>query len=172
MDRTRLIRGLRITVSAVFGIVCVLLIVLWVVSYWRRDLINYVWNARLGMYGAASYQGTLTFYFDSRQAIRNNARQTTANDPPRRPIETWKGQFADAYLADWFIPEGRNARSFQFIRHPNFLAITFSYWYLVPATGALAAAPCIRFTKRFSLRTLLIAATLIAAALGLIAYIQ
>src|SRR3990172_5892103 len=37
MDRPRLIRGLRIAVSAVFGILCVLFIVLWVRSYHHRD---------------------------------------------------------------------------------------------------------------------------------------
>ena len=37
MDRPRLIRGLRIAVSAVCGILCVLLIVLWVRSYWWQD---------------------------------------------------------------------------------------------------------------------------------------
>ena len=39
MDRPRLIRGLRIALSAVFGILCLLLIVLWVRSYWVAQMI-------------------------------------------------------------------------------------------------------------------------------------
>src|SRR5262245_40774927 len=37
MDRPRLIRGLRIAWSVWWGILCVLLVVLWVRSYWWRD---------------------------------------------------------------------------------------------------------------------------------------
>jgi hypothetical protein len=40
MDRPRLIRSLRIAVSAVCGILCLLLIVLWVRSYWWLDIIS------------------------------------------------------------------------------------------------------------------------------------
>jgi hypothetical protein len=37
MDRPRLIRGLRIAWTVGCGILCVLLIALWVRSYWRHD---------------------------------------------------------------------------------------------------------------------------------------
>src|SRR5262245_15805338 len=37
MDRPRMLRLLRIMFSAVCGIVCLLLIVMWVGSYWRFD---------------------------------------------------------------------------------------------------------------------------------------
>jgi hypothetical protein len=39
MHRPRLIRGLRIAWSVVWGLLCVLLIVLWVRSYWRMDIV-------------------------------------------------------------------------------------------------------------------------------------
>jgi hypothetical protein len=35
-----MLKHLRITVSAVFGILCVLLIALWVRSYWYQDCFN------------------------------------------------------------------------------------------------------------------------------------
>src|SRR5262245_33287233 len=40
MDRPRLIRGLRIAWSAWWGILCVLLVVLWVRSYWRLQILE------------------------------------------------------------------------------------------------------------------------------------
>jgi len=43
-------------------------------------------------------------------------------------------------------------------------------WFTVLAVAGLAGVPWIRWSKRFTLRTLLIATTVIAAALGLIAY--
>src|SRR5262245_57581236 len=39
MERTKIVRGLRIAWSVVFGILCVLLVVLWVRSYWRWDTV-------------------------------------------------------------------------------------------------------------------------------------
>jgi hypothetical protein len=44
------------------------------------------------------------------------------------------------------------------------------YWIPALVLGALSAAPWIRWSSRFSLRTLLIATTLVAAALGLVVY--
>src|SRR5262245_13448315 len=40
MDRPRLIRGLRIAWSVWWGILCVLLIVMWVRSYWYADSVT------------------------------------------------------------------------------------------------------------------------------------
>jgi hypothetical protein len=40
MDRPRLIRGLRIAWRVAWGILCVLLVVLWVRSYWWEDLLH------------------------------------------------------------------------------------------------------------------------------------
>jgi hypothetical protein len=49
--------------------------------------------------------------------------------------------------------------------HFSFIA---PYWFLILLTAAIAAAPWLRWPKRFSLRTLLIATTLVAVVLGLI----
>src|SRR5262245_48948599 len=50
MDRPRLIRGLRIAWSVWWGILCVLLVVLWVRSYWSL----YAVGVRIPNFGAAS----------------------------------------------------------------------------------------------------------------------
>jgi hypothetical protein len=49
-------------------------------------------------------------------------------------------------------------------------SITIRHWTLAFAFVLFVITPWIRWSKRFSLRTLLIATTLIAVALGLIAY--
>jgi hypothetical protein len=52
---------------------------------------------------------------------------------------------------------------------PETLQIRFPYWFAVLLVAASAAAPWIRhFSLRFSLRTLLLATTLVAAVLGLL----
>jgi hypothetical protein len=50
MERARVVRGLLITMSAVCGIRCVLLVALWVRSYWKLDTLG----IRIPNNGAAS----------------------------------------------------------------------------------------------------------------------
>jgi hypothetical protein len=47
-------------------------------------------------------------------------------------------------------------------------AISMPYWIAILVAGTLSAAPQINWSRRFSLRTLLIATTLVAALLGMI----
>jgi hypothetical protein len=49
--------------------------------------------------------------------------------------------------------------------------VTVPDWFLIGVALALSAAPWIRWSNRFSLRTLLIATTLVAVALGLIVWL-
>ncbi len=54
MNRTQLARTLRITWTAFWGIACVLLVVLWVRSYWRTDIVRL--RTQKSLYGyLASY---------------------------------------------------------------------------------------------------------------------
>jgi hypothetical protein len=49
-------------------------------------------------------------------------------------------------------------------------AIYLPDWFAILTVSALSAVPWIRWSKRFSLRTLLIATTLVAVVLGAIVY--
>ena len=69
------------------------------------------------------------------------------------------------------LPERiRRGKSFVFVRGPydGDLEIDFPHWCPVLVVATLTAFPWIRWSKRFTLRTLLIATTLIAVVLGLI----
>jgi hypothetical protein len=48
--------------------------------------------------------------------------------------------------------------------------IQVPYWFIVLVTAAFSVAPWIQWSKRFSLRTLLIAMTLVAVVLGLVVW--
>ncbi len=64
---------------------------------------------------------------------------------------------------------------FRLARSPANLQFTFPYWFAVFAAiilGALAARPWIRFSKRFSLRTLLLAMTLVAIECALVVWLR
>jgi hypothetical protein len=59
---------------------------------------------------------------------------------------------------------------FQVVSNPTEGAIILPHWSLAAVVGALGAVPCIKNARRFSLRALLLATTLVAVFLGAIIY--
>src|ERR1700749_739105 len=53
---------------------------------------------------------------------------------------------------------------------PNLWAVIFPYWILIAVVVAIASLSRLHGTKRFSLRTLLVATTLVAVGLSLIVW--
>jgi hypothetical protein len=145
-------RKLRIAFSAVCGVLFLLLIALWVRSYWRYDFV-YVnnpepWDIELtsidGVFGASNYVS----------------------------IQRWDWLSLDA---PELIPPGSDEFSDQ-LRVWNFSwyemggaqFVTVPYWFVVVSTIAVGSLPWL--CLRFSLRTLLIATMVIAVVLGLAIY--
>jgi hypothetical protein len=159
-------RKLRIAWSVVCGIACVLLVVLWVRSYWWCDMFEKRTASQLLQLD--SRKGRLSFW------------QNNLGWPGQSPKVTQlllysmdKGRFyghcpADAYQK----PFWNQASILAFGRFGSELqrVIFIPYWFPVLISSALAAVPWIRWSKRFSLRTLLIATTLVAVVLGLIVW--
>jgi hypothetical protein len=147
MDRPRLIRDLRIAVSAVFGVLCVVLLVLWVRSYWKLSTFGeYVTPSH--RYHLYSFKGQLVLSKYQRSwagaelilAVPIEGLEEVAAHPPGFGIATWYGG--------------------------DFIVV--SYWLMIVANLCLAIMPWLAW--RFSLRTLLIATTLIAVVLGLVVW--
>ncbi len=129
----RFLRYLRIAFSATCGIACVLLIVLWVRSYWWMDSTGYLTSVQ----GKLFVQEYLIINSPTGSAFRGPCGITS--------LPTGWG----------FVPiDG---------------GVTLPIWSLVVPMAILAAVPWIRW--RFSLRTLLIATTLVAVVLGLIVWL-
>jgi hypothetical protein len=150
MNGPRIILGLRLAVSAVFGILCLLLIALWWRSYEQGDWIERRdKNKPHTVIGSNS--GTLIYGWLDDRARRKANHGWTHTAIPAGPTyapdqEQW---------VRWFYRQG----SFW---------IGISHWLAVSTVAALVAAPWI--PPRFSLRTLLIATTLVAVGLGLVVY--
>jgi hypothetical protein len=160
MNRPRLIRGLRIAWSVWWGILGVLLVVLWVRSYryvediavWRTTSAQvrivppeWILFNMLGSIGIDYFPDPSPF------ATREWERSRSSVDEirPSPPGPTFLGFYVEV------SPIQR-----------EFVA---PHWFLVLITVALAAFPWIRqLGWRFSLRTLLIATSLIAVVLGLV----
>jgi hypothetical protein len=137
-------RKLRIAWSVGWGVVAVLLCVLWVRSYWWQDVIT-------GRYGAAlSTHGSLTLDFWGSNPLFPNAISS---------IE--QGVLDASELVSTLY-------RFQFQFDGNGLLTTLPIWTLVIASAICGFCPWT--FHRFSLRTMLIATTLVAAVLGMIAW--
>jgi hypothetical protein len=145
MDRARFIRRLRIAWMAFFGVLCVLLVVLWVRSYWQLDWLRVKQRAK----SVASLEGRLRF-------------NDVFNINPARPQRVGGlmiNYFDGDSISVWSAPRGAVV--------PVGVGSSIPYWPLVLVTFTLAAVPCL--PRRFSLRTLLITTMLVAVLLGLAA---
>ena len=152
--------------SVIFGTIAVLLVVLWVRSYCWHDAIQgpYLNNQRIDL---ISWQGRIHVIvnnFDSYSWTRAWEHHATRTDKWQKMLDT---------AAGWgrLIPE------------PTILLVQFrrrlllgweanaSCWFLIALTISLTLIPWSNSLKcRFSLRTLLIATTLIALIMGLVVY--
>ena len=138
-------RKLRIAWSVAWAVVTVLLCLMWVRSYWIWDLIdNGVRPSRGGMSSVAGRIGG-----------------SIAADP------AWRTSLS-AYK--WYAtPRQPSQRGYRWLpsfeRNKYRIGMGFPYWSLVVFSVTLASTPWLRW--RFSLRTLLIATTLVAVLLGI-----
>jgi hypothetical protein len=149
MDCSCLIRGLRIAVSAVCVIFSVLLIGLWVRSYWWCDRIE---GTNLG--------GPELFVFGTVDGAVILVGLPKLMSP--FAVTKWK------YVSQ---PVNRPGESHliwlpRYTRIPTASELLIPCWMIVLSISAFAAVPWIRWS--FRLRTLPIATTLIAVVLGLV----
>jgi hypothetical protein len=140
-------RKLRIAWSVFWTLAAVLLVVLWVRSYWRVETMSYT-NSAKGYTGVRSDEGKFVIYRGHLQ-------------PPPRETPGWKySRFYDS------LHQYRGVMWWPWTNRRDMAILP--YWFLVSLSAIFAAAPWIRqLHLRFSLRTLLIATTLVAMVLGL-----
>jgi hypothetical protein len=144
-------RKLRIAWSVGWGIACVLLIVLWARSYSMVEIIG----------GPVSSHWYLHFGSTDGQ-FRINRSHDSLWTPPK--IKRWEyyRELADTAYANTSRPSG-----WKFLLRRYYVHVPA--WFAVVIVALLAAIPWVRWSKRFSLRTLLIATTLVAVVLGILA---
>ena len=152
-------RKLRIAWSVAWGVGCVLLIVLWVRSYYANDQIYY------------RSTSTLIQVTPSEGVIRITDCSHIADVPGLQMGVGWSFSTEDHLIYD---NENANASLFARVFRPldryGPNAWRIPHWLLVLAAVAVAPIPFV-CSKRFSLRTLLIATTLVAVVLGLIVWV-
>jgi hypothetical protein len=163
MNRPRLPRALRITWTVFCGLACVLLIVLWVRSYWKLD-------------GISGHRGSEYVYLDILMGKFHYSRSTQAAGVPSQPTIPWRAFHGPIFDTDLTPRQSETAGSHHILGFGwnvwgNGWEISVALWLPVLISGILAVAPWIRQVKwRFTLRTLLIATTLVAVVLGSAVY--
>jgi hypothetical protein len=147
-------RKLRIAWSVAWGLAALLLIVLWVRSYWWIDFVT-VPNPMAAQ--ISSGRGTIRF--------------------PRQNVPTPSWRFVTISMVEVAAelkaqgeepPVSPRPPLLYFDIKPSYVAL--SYLYPLVVFGAITGIPWIG--NRFSLRTLLIATTLVAVVLGLIVWLR
>ena len=148
-------RKLRIAWSVGWGLLDVLLIALWVRSYWWSDRIlsGETWATTY----VESYVGRNTF---------GRYHSDLARLPSSEDNEEW--YIINTTPVKAFDPDSDPAFEFYWRGVDSGIRVTIPSWLLVLFSGILAAVPWFRW--RFSLRTLLIATTLTAVVLGLVVW--
>jgi hypothetical protein len=156
-----MLRYLRIAVSVVSLVACVLLIALWVRSYWYWDqLYNPITQTRLVIVESASGRAVLVM------------TSTVPGSPwtwhlsQRLDGKYWGGPLQNVQEENRHTGIG----GFGYYVTPWNTTYRVPYWFLVLLFAMLGAAPWIKWSKQFSLRTLLIATTIVAMVLGAVVY--
>jgi hypothetical protein len=149
-------RRLRIAVTALGLTAALLFAVWWVRSYWQADTCAMV-VSKSTFVGIGSTHGSLTATRGDNGPGYFNGRWDIHSDPIVH---------ASDYQLNTGSSEYRGRFGFGVFRNPSFTTLNAPHWAFVLAAGVVAALPWIKPPLQFSLRTLLIAMTLIAVLIG------
>jgi hypothetical protein len=143
----RFARYLRIGWTVLCGIACVLLVVLWVRSYWWSDQFNV--NAYDFHVGGASVPGIV--------GVRLELGITPKSWRTSIPVD----EMTLLPNSGWYLDVRSDA-----------MELNVPYWFAVLLTATLTAVSWLPWrSTRFSLRTLLLALTVVAVVLGAVMYL-
>jgi hypothetical protein len=143
-------RKLRIAWSVLWGVVALLLCVLWVRSYWRIDVLHS--PSTRNAWEIWSFNGRLIADWGF-MGGGNGKLQWTVETPVSAPVDSSRPMLGFAFRSGY-------------ISHAKSIPL----WFVALLSGAIAGVPWLNWSTRFSLRTLLFATTLIAVALGFAVY--
>jgi hypothetical protein len=143
-------RKLRIAWSVAWGVVAMLLCVLWVRSRYTFDFVNVPLPGTSGLY-VMSREGGLGFLVGQVRDV-----WSIGTLPPPSPISS--------------LPYKRALGFLQYLKTAGAIRVRAPHLLFLLLSAAAISAPWLRW--RFSLRTLLIATTLVAVAMGLIVWLS
>jgi hypothetical protein len=154
MDKQAVIRRVRIAGSMFFGVLAVALLLVWPRSYFWIDGISRGSTQR-------NYVGASTL----RGVFRVSSTTYPKHLPKLRQVE-WSVHSDPGDDATYH----RRGRHFDWRNNENRMRGSVPLWFLITISSVVAVAMWRLQYSQFSLRTMLIAMTLVAVVLGLICY--
>jgi hypothetical protein len=154
MNRPRLVRVLRITWTALCGIAAVLPVVLWVRSLFFSDIVSGPLPRGCGVsFESSSSRLDIQLYY---WHVPWGAQTYRLKELIAQRVE---------------IPP---LEGLGFVLYPrkNYCGLTLPFWFLVSVAMGATVILWVPSFKQFSLRTLLIAMTLVGVGLGIIAWLS
>jgi hypothetical protein len=156
-----MVRNLQIAFSAACGIVCLLLIVLWMRSYyWYDGAFTSPPNGK--SYGLSSFEGRIDGYvwqtgsWNLADLVSGWTVESVTREQYGR-LDMGMGRSSDTW-------------GFGGVPHEGGALVMAPHWFLATLAGVFTLAPWIPWSRRFSMRTLLMIITLAAVLLGVIVY--
>jgi hypothetical protein len=163
MERLRLLRYVRIAMTATCLTACVLLVALWVRSYWWMDTFYYPLTAPkaflIQSWDGEIWCGRATFVrasFNSDWAIKGTLINRSISSPDLRPFTS--GEF-------------RGYLGMGYVNYNVYQGVGGSHLGFVIASAIGTIMPWLRWSVRYSLRTLLIVTTLVAVGMGAVVFL-
>jgi hypothetical protein len=156
---------LRITWTVFCGIACLLLCVLWVRSYRWADSVDGHFT-EFQLFHVNSIQGQVAFLTFPKSTPLLVSKTDYRGTLKHAPIGRATGDFR-THTSHEFAGLG-----FSRVEPNGGIAVLTPQWLLISLVAILAATPWGRWRWRFSLRTVLIATTLVAVVLGLIVWLR
>jgi hypothetical protein len=157
-------RKLRIAWSVGCGLVCLLLIVLWVRSYSVNAFVIRDTGVHRGFIGSRA--GKIGFQWLALELkFRDSSQWQVGTDS----VSTSDNYSKNLFRHFDFVPPPSYALGFQWRKRSDGWEAELPMWFPVVVASLLVSIPWIN-TWRFSLRTLLIATTLVAVLLGVVIY--
>src|SRR5262245_52831345 len=153
-------RKLRIVWSVVWGVVAVLICVLWVRSYWWEDSI----------FRTDEVGDVIDLQSGFGQVILHTEWNSLASGLYIPGDYNFSSRFDPEYVRRDYHHGKWNSRFDARWRTEEYWLVAAPHWFITTVLTVIAAAPWLSY--RFSLRTLLIATTAIAVLLGLIASLR
>lgn len=166
MEPSNVTRYIRIAVTALSLMTCVLLIALWVRSYRWVDMAT---GPRLGSRIIAVGSTPGVFCFTSFST--HNWWMAPWDKRSFDAANWWKIMVADGTQSLMWGNAYTSRMWGKFEYDSATWTIYFPYWFGVLISAAVATITSIPWSKRFSLRTVLIATTLVAVGLGMVIYL-
>jgi hypothetical protein len=158
MERSRVTRYIRIAVTALSLTACVLLIALWVRSYWIADGF-----ASANSWAVVSLRGELLVSVLDNSGVGGGFEVGYGAAKINEEFDSWNLYAVATPTWNVFFARGGALPGWF-----HLVAVKFLTLLIIPLVIALSTCPWIHWSRRFSLRTLLIATTLVAVLLGVI----